>query len=235
MKHVIYCLMILFVMACRPTSIDIVAPEYPDWTVIRAPENKTIMGVWGDLDNTLLISTLSAIYRSTDRGANWQLVLKQSIGMFNVKAYRDTLFTLTSLVNGRYLTSADNYSIDDGKTWLPYRRYNPMFELTNVVDNSPAFLSINPVTTTSGETYRIRRQFFPDSTATLGSFRTPGVITTTNRRINLPVSHQLESLYIDGKNRLYITGSDNVCEEQPTFRFCNGGRGVVYISKKPIP
>ena len=235
MKHVIFCLVGIAMMACQHASTDSVEPEYPGWTVLRAPEKRTVVGVWGDVDNTLLISTMFTIYRSTNRGISWQPVLKQSSGMQGIKAYRDTLFTFRGLVNGQFLESADNYSLDDGKTWLPYQRDNPAFELSTVLHNAPAALSINPVTATTGETYTIHRQFFPDSTATFGSFRTPGAVTTSGRRINLPLLHQLKSLYVDGKNRLYLTGSDNVCEETPTFRFCHDGRGVIYVSKQPTP
>ncbi|MGM9508803.1 hypothetical protein ACS5NO_13795 [Larkinella sp. GY13] len=254
MKTFICCAFILLALSCQKNGSDLVNPahdtvlaEYPDWYTLKAPVDKDILGVWGDWDNTLLISTGFAVFRSTDQGRHWQQVLEQKIGLFGFVQNQDTLFTMSGLTNQsnkefyqQVLVHANNYSLDDGKTWQPYTRRNPLLAdipTHNAVDKR---LLINPVVTSSGTGYKINRVFLNGPAATVGQFETPGVITATGRRIDLPQLHQIQSLYLDGHERLYIAGTDAVCGRGHSgegFSFCNSkqGRGVVYISKRPLP
>lgn len=245
MKRLVYLAMTVLLAACQksdsdtivPPRLDTVATEYPDWYTVKAPVDQAIQGVWGDIDKTLLISTMFTVFRSTDRGKTWQQVQQSSVGVFSVVQYRDTLLTMTGLVNSQALTHPDQYSVDDGRSWTRYsrRNYNPVFEFTT--DFSKLLFFINPVTASNGVTYKINQVFLDGPTATTGQFNTPGVITATKRRIDLPQLHQLNSLYLDAKERLYIAGSDAVCVQDQNFSFCNskGGRGVIYVSKKALP
>lgn len=247
MKPIAYCLLMLAALACNRSDTSVMTPnndtvpaEYPNWYVLKAPIDREIEGVWGDIDKTLLISTMFTIYRSTDRGQHWELVKQQSNGMFSVVQYNDTLFTMSGLQNDSALTSPDNYSVDDGKTWNPYRRYNPGLEYIPRPGVFNRYLEINPVVASNGTSYRINRVFLDGPTATTGVFETPGVVTAAGRRIDLPNLHQLNSLYLDGQQRLYIAGTDAVCSRAGTsgpFAFCNSqqGRGIVYVSKRPMP
>ncbi|WP_157627217.1 hypothetical protein [Spirosoma luteum] len=213
--------------------------EYPDWYTLKAPVDKEIQGVWGNRDKTLLISTGSAIFRSTDQGNHWQQVHQQSVGMFGIVQYRDTLFTMNGLLNYRVLTTADNFSVDDGKSWQPYQRRGSLaFDYYPLMGYNG--FPINPVTASNGVNYKINQVFLNGPTATTGIFETPGIITSDGRRIDLPQLHQLHSLYLDDQQRLYISGTDAVCSRGhsgESFSFCNSqqGRGVVYISKWPLP
>lgn len=219
---------------------DIISPAYEDWYTLRAPVDSEIQGVWGDWDKTLLIATRTNVYRSTDQGKNWQEVLPfQSHGMFGIAQYQDTLFTMTGLSNSQFLTSAKNYSVDDGKTWKAYTRYNPVFEPYRYAGQVNTQFSINPVVNSSGVSYRINQVFLNWPTATMGLFETPGIVTSDGRKIDLPQLHQLRSLYVDSQQRLYISATDAVCgrgHSGESFSFCNSknGRGVVYIAKKSL-
>lgn len=74
-----------------------------------------------------------------------------------------------------------------------------------------------------------------------GPFETPGVISSDGRRVDLPQLPQLNRLFLDRQQRLYVAGSDAVCgrggKTGEPFSFCNSqqGRGVVYISKHVLP
>ncbi len=241
MKTLAYCLLAIAALACGRSDTTVVSPEndtvaseYPDWYVVKAPVDREIEGVWGDIDKTLLISTVSTLYRSTDRGQHWTQVKQQSTGMFGVVQYNDTLFTMSGLRDSRALTNPDNYSVDDGKTWQAYRRYNPGLEYDPRPGVINHYLDINPVAAPNGTSYKINR------VPIKGYIETPGVITATGRRIDLPNLHQLNSLYLDKQQRLYIAGTDAVCSHAGTnepFAFCNSkrGRGIVYVSKRPLP
>lgn len=256
MKTLLYCSLLLLTLSCKKTPSDIVDPkpdtvlaEYPDWYTFKAPVDKDIQGVWGNRDKTLLISTRYLLFRSTDQGKNWQQVHQQSIAMFGVVQNGDTLFTMNGLasqtVKGssespQFLITADNYSLDDGQTWQPYRGRNRLLTDMPAPGTIDKRLLVNPVVTTTGDSYKINRVFLDGPTATTGIFETPGIVTATGRRIDLPQLHQLQSLYLDEQQRLYIAGTDAVCgrgHSGEAFSFCNSkqGRGVVYISKHPLP
>ncbi|TLV02499.1 hypothetical protein [Dyadobacter luticola] len=247
MKVFLYAFLLLAALSCKKSDVDIVESdtvlsEYPDWYTLKSPVDRQIEGVWGNYDKTVLISTMSKIFRTTDQGKHWDLVHEQSTGMFGVVQYQDTLFTMSGLSNQtrdkssqQVLVQADNFSTDDGKTWQKYTAINPALGEIPEFDSPEKFL-INPIVAPTKVTYQIFKAF-RDENATVGNFTTPGVVKSTGERIDLPQLHQLQSLYFDDQQRLYIVGSDAVCGTEESFKFCNskGGRGVVYVSKKALP
>lgn len=255
MKTLIYSAFLILFLSCRKNESDMVAPEhdtvfaeYPGWHTLKAPVDSDIVGVWGDRDKTILISVGYAVFRSTDKGNHWQEVLaQQSNGISGFVQNQDTLFTMTGLSDQsagetyqQFMGYANKYSLDDGVTWQPYVKRNPILANTPTYGSVDNRLRINPVVASTGTKYTINRVFLAGPTATVGQFETPGVITTSGRRIDLPQLHQLQSLYLDGQERLYIAGTDAVCGRGHSgegFSFCNSkqGRGVVYISKNPLP
>jgi hypothetical protein len=237
MKTLIYSLLLLAFVACQQAANpDTIQPEYADWYTMRSPDNRSIEAVWGDIDNTVVISTMFNLYRSVNKGRDWEAVFSISSGMMGLTNYRDTLFVTTGTRSDGYYSQLINptaFSVDLGKSWSAYRRFNPVFDLSgySTVKN----IYNNPVTAANGETYRIWRQYLDDSTKSSRRFITPGVVTKSGRRIDVPKLHQLSTLALDSKGRLYVAGSDEVCGLDPSFRFCNGGRGVVYVSKRALP
>ncbi|REA63793.1 hypothetical protein DSL64_05050 [Dyadobacter luteus] len=248
MKIFLYFFFILIALSCKKSDVDVVVKdtvldEYPDWHTLKAPIDHTISGVWGNYNKTVLISTMFKLFRTTDQGRHWEQVHQRSIGMIGVVQYRDTLFTMTGLTTGinnnihqEVIIHAGDYSIDDGKTWEIYKGRNPILRDHPRYDSPDKFL-INPIIAPNKVTYQINRAFLDGPNAENGTFETPGVVKSTGERINLPQLHQLRSLYLDDELRLYIVGSDAVCGSAESFKFCNSkfGRGVVYVSKKPVP
>ncbi|AMR28043.1 hypothetical protein A0257_13715 [Hymenobacter psoromatis] len=57
--------------ACHQTTDTLVAPDHPDWYALRAPDDRAIQAVTGDIDGALIISTTFHSYRTTDRGRSW--------------------------------------------------------------------------------------------------------------------------------------------------------------------
>lgn len=235
------------ILSCKtpvsePVAQDTVLDEYADWYTLKSPVDYQLKGVWGDYNKTVLISTGDKLFRTTDQGKNWQQVHKQSIGMMGFVQHQDTLFTMSGLSSRgkdkayqQFLVQADNFSTDDGKTWHKYTGRNPV--LRDIPEELPAnkFL-VDPIRTRKGEVYRINKVFEPGNNTGVGTFETPGVVSSLGARIDLPQLHQLQSLYLDEQQRLYINASDAVCQSGYPFKFCNSvaGRGVVFISKKPL-
>lgn len=141
---------------------------------------------------------------------------------------------MSGMLDNKALLNPSNYSIDDGRNWQVYRGHNIVFEYAPSLGYKG--FPFNPVTASNGVSYTINRVFLDSPTATTGAFETPGILTSDGRRIDLPQLHQLSSLYLDSKERLYLAGTDAVYGRGKDFAFCNSknGRGVVYISKKSL-
>ncbi|MHA4742003.1 hypothetical protein [Dyadobacter sp. MSC1_007] len=123
MRVFLYCFLIMVALSCKRSEVtiveqDTVPDQYPDWYTLKAPIDHEIVGVWGNYDKTILISTMSRLFRTTDQGKHWEQVHKQSIGIFGIVQYQDTLFTMSGLssqakkeVHQQVLIHADNYSV----------------------------------------------------------------------------------------------------------------------------
>jgi hypothetical protein len=250
MKILVYCALLVFALSCKKSGTDIeavhqdtVLDEYKDWYTLKAPVDDRIVGVWGDYNKTILISTMSKIFRTTDQGKNWVKVHEQSIGMPGIVKHQDTLFTMSGLssqgngiVSEQILIHADNFSVDDGKTWQRYAGHNPALRDLPQLGSADVRFRINPVSAKTGISWKINQVFLDGPNATMGMFETPGIISSTGMKMDLPQLHQLNSLYLDSQKRIYITGTDAVCEtgfSGKKFGYCNSlaGRGVVYVSK----
>jgi hypothetical protein len=250
MKTLLYCFLIIAALSCKSPDSDIsdikedtVPDEYPDWYTLKAPVDNGIRGVWGNYDKTVVISTGAKLFRTEDQGRHWKQVYESTAILFGIVFYQDTLFAMNGLaiqpgqdISPEFLITPDSYSADDGKSWKRYRGGNPVLYQMPELESAVRF-SINPVVAPGKDTYRINKIYRDGPNATSGPTETPGVITSKGKRIDLPQLHQIQSLFLDDQQRLYIAGTDAVCGLGMDFKFCNsqGGRGVVYISKKSNP
>jgi hypothetical protein len=239
MKNILLTLLLgTLLLACQqgseepPQPEPYVKAEYPDWYTFQAPKNMQINGVWGDIDKTLLIAGISSIHRSTDRGKTWTKVYNNHPA-FGIAMVQDTLFSLQGRVwrpgpefTSVLLDAPGVYSVDDGKTWRLYNRRHR--RLSNVLDNLSYGVAIDPVTASSGAVYRIKPVVEPGNTSSRSS-----IVMSAQRSVDLPNTHQLRSLYVDSRQRLYIVAEPAQCGRE----FCepNTSLSVVYVSKKPMP
>jgi hypothetical protein len=220
--------------ACRKQADEQPTPEYADWYTIKAPEARSIEAVTGDIDGTLIITTRHKIYRTTDRGKTWQTSEPSNLGIVGFLTHRDTLFTLTaglgSLVDSTtvYASHPTHYSADQGRTWQRYQFKQstvPFFDVR---------VPVNRVRTPSGVDYRISIETEPISASSAYVY-TRGIQGPVGPATKLPQEHQLNSIYLDSKARLYVAASAPLCGRGKNFAFCGEQNGVLYVSKKPLP
>lgn len=220
--------------ACHKESLEPSQPEYADWYALRAPEARDIEAVYGDLDETLVISTHFSIYQTKDQGKTW---LKSNYSAhYGVEGFvmrNDTLLALTATLGGvgtpdaSYATSASYYSIDKGATWSLYRNW------TRRVDFDPK-VQLNGATSPAGTAYSIDVRKTPVSpNSTTNYIETIGVKSATGTQLTLPKEHNITSICFDAKSRLYVTASAALCGRRESFAFCGEQNGVLYVSKKP--
>ncbi|SES83666.1 hypothetical protein [Hymenobacter actinosclerus] len=211
----------------QPTVI-----EYADWYALRAPDDRAIEAVAGDIDGTLTITTSFTVYQTKDRGKTWQTGdYANRIGIRGFYQQQDTLLALAagggygSNTNTEYALSPEVFSLNQGLTWQRYRDWRPSLALR---------VKRNRATAATGTEYSIEYQETPvgpnSSTVYIDYL---GVQTSTGQHLTLPQQHQLKSLYFDAKSRLYIAASAPLCGQGRDFKFCGDQKGTLYISKQP--
>lgn len=234
MKKYIAGLLLLLLVACHKEPENTILPEYADWYAIKAPEARAIEAVYGDLDQTLVIATAFTIYQTKDRGKTWQTTYKSDRGLFGFSLKQDTLLVfgaqsgvaLDSMT--AYAVNPFQYSLDQGTTWNRYINRRPDFEIK---------VARNLVTTPSKTEYSIDYLLTPVSpgSTTSNYVESVGIKTSSGRLLTLPNDHQITSLYVDSKSRLYVTASAPLCGRLKNFAFCGDQNGILYISKNPQP
>ncbi|RPD47879.1 hypothetical protein DNI29_10605 [Hymenobacter sediminis] len=207
--------------------------EYAEWYALRAPDDRAIEAVSGNLDGTLVISTAFHIYQTKDRGKTWkQGNYPSSIGVMGFAQIQDTLLALTGQVNTApntsYATHPSVFSLDEGLTWQRYRNWRR--------EHFDPRVARAVVTTPSGTEYSLAYKLTPTSPNSTSSYvETVGVNSSAGQQLTLPQEHQLKTLYLDKQSRLYVAGSAALCGRREKFAFCGEQNGVLYVSKKPQP
>jgi hypothetical protein len=241
MKAIFCSFFILILLSCTRDEVSQLTFEYPDWYTLTSPVDDVIQGIWGDYERNIIIATSYSIYQSTDKGVHWKQVDEQKASISGIVEHEDTLFAMNGVVNigdNQFMANAGKYSIDGGSSWVLYRKYNPFFNTNPSLAPINRQLYINQRIAPNGTIYKINKVYVDSTINTLRRYETPGIITGNGRKIDVPQWHQLRSLYMDEKGRLYITATDAICDRNNSgFVFCNSrnGRGVIYISKQPLP
>jgi hypothetical protein len=230
MKSLYYsiALFLVFLAACKrehSTSIQPDPIEDQNWYILTAPDAREIKGVYGDIDDRLVITDGRKIYFTTDKGRSWQNGdYNANIGLFGFSALGDTLLVLNTLSTTSaspgdlFATRPSHYSLDMGSTWRPYAS-----------TREEIMVPMNRVKSFSGVEYAIKQQ------TSGGYIETTGISTSTGKTITLPARHQIKSLFLDQKSRLYVAGSAAICGDNKTFAFCASENGTLYVSKKTQP
>lgn len=220
---------LILLFSCKKEESPVPQPEHADWYVLRAPDNRDIKAVHGNIDDTLVITTGFQIYVTTDKGRTWQESnYSARVGLFAFMEKEDTLFVMEGQL-GFATTRSDAFgthpfwfSLDKGLTWAetPGRPGMDTWQIP-----------INYAYSGNGIKFGIDMEQSPE-----GYLNTLGIVSESGHKISLPARHQLINVYFDQKSRLYVTGSVALCRNGAIFDFCDDTNrsGTVYISKKPV-
>ncbi len=234
MKHTfLFAILLLALGACQKEPEEIIEPEYKDWYMLKAPDGRAIQAVYGDIDGPLIITTGFEIYQTKDRGKTWRTAIYPSnLGLTGFIRQQDTLLALNAQRGTAFDSTTAHavnpgyFSLDEGATWRPIR--NAAYSQSRV--------AINRVMSTSGTEYSIDYFLTPISPNSSSSYvETVGIKTATGRVLTLPQDHQINSLYLDTKSRLYVAGSAALCGRRDKFAYCGLPNGILYVSKIPQP
>ncbi|MBO0940081.1 hypothetical protein J2I47_26285 [Fibrella sp. HMF5335] len=230
---------IISLLSCQQEPEPYAIPEKGGWYVLQSPTNQPIYAVLGNIDSTLLLSTLSnEIYYTTDKGKSWQMATfnqPNPEGIMGFAARKDTIWAMTSARGGEdgTFTFFDNpvfYSLDSGRSWKHKYRIGEIRTRYKVA------------TSPSGIQYTVEESSTPYAKDPQNALlqETTGIAATDGRLLPLPDRHQTKGLYLDSQQRLYVCNSAPVCGPKNDAKFCGTDensryRGVLYISKQPQP
>lgn len=203
--------------------------ENKDWYILRAPDNREIKAVHGNIDDTLAITTGFRVYVTIDKGKSWtQSNYNANIGLFAFMEQQDTLFVMEGQ-RGSFTTLGNSFgiqptwfSMNHGLTWQRVQGRSLYDEwkvpINYAYSGNGVMFSIDMIQTEEGY------------------LETIGLKSETGRKIPLPARHQLISINFDEKSRLYATGSAPLCGDGGKFEYCDqtNRSGTLYVSKSPI-
>ncbi len=241
-KVFLFVVALITVLSCVQNDTQVVSPavtaEDPDWIKLEIPTGREAYAIAGDIDKTLLVTTWTKAYFSTDRGKTWKESKDFQGRIPGLLVRNDTTFALhTSKFNqqGVLLGAWDAlyFSADYGKTWQYYLQHYKQY----LDDIKP----IGWVQSGTGTVYTIQSHSTPtapgSTTAYVNSSEIKKQDVSGEHTVRFPFNHQLINLHLDSQNRLYVAASGGIYQaEKNNFYCCTDTMpAVIYVSKRPLP
>lgn len=205
----LFCICVVLLQSCvnHDATPSQSANTTVNWQKIELPKGGALYSFYGNIDQTLIVSTLGKILRTEDGGKTWQTVLD------NVDSFSEFR------KNGNEILAVANFtdysSSDDGKTWQALS-----------VDLVP---SLNHSATNSkGTVYKL--EFHSD-----GELGTPtSVLESCGAAWKniFPFQHDIYSIFVDNDDRLYIGTNDWAWNGLSFVESPSGTAAVIYYSSK---
>lgn len=241
-------LILLFVImlfsSCRNTDPQVVIPatEDPNWIRLEIPTGREAYAIAGDLDKTLLVTTWTKAYYTTDQGKTWQESKDFHGRVPGLFVHRDTVFALQASgqdeIGQPYASSAQYFTPDYGRTWQHSAKYYSTYAGYQFYSgiNQPQGI----VQSATGITYRIKQNGTPVSPGSTSLYTNPSELLKQDnfgvQTLRLPFAHKLLNLHLDASNRLYVAASGGTFDQNNQLYCCEDKTpAIVYVSRKPLP
>lgn len=240
----IFLLLATFMAAasCVQNDSRVVQPvgttEDPDWIKLEIPTGREAYAIAGDLNKTLLVTTWTKAYYTTDQGRTWKESKNFDGPIPGLLVRNDTTFALHITRydrQGKLLGAWDalHFTADYGRTWEYYSKY-----YKNYLDDVKP---IGTVKSPTGTVYTIQSHSTPTGPGSTTAFINPSEIKKqdglSQETIRFPFKHRLINLHLDSQNRLYVAASGSTYQPENNGFFCctDTMRAVVYVSRRPFP
>jgi len=205
------------------------------WTKLSIPgQLRGTSAIYGNIDDTLVVATTYKIYITTDKGASWQMVRDEGLGIPSFSMYQGELMALSNFQD--HSTSPTLFSLDMGKNWSAkgkygYEVYDKIWvnrKETKISENESYKIIPQPNEIIDKEYGRPLAQ--PDKLAR--------VTDRGEQLLDFPFRRRLNYIYHDRKNRLYIGAEGTRFEwtvkgNERTYP-TSTDTAIIYISKRPI-
>lgn len=241
MKKALLVVLILAVASCIRTNNSIVQPqatEDPNWIRLQIPTGREAFAIAGDIDKTLLVTTWTKAYYSTDRGQTWQESKDFQGPVSGLYVRNDTTFSLQSTQTDKQgfpiaASLVQYFTPDYGKTWDYYSKYfKGYLEVTKPIGKAQS---------TTGVSYSIKRNTTPVATGSTSFYENPSQLlrqdSNGQRMVEFPFQHRLVNLYLDTQDRLYVGASGGTFEAEHNSLYCctPDMPAIIYVSRKTLP
>lgn len=217
-------LMLVFVNSCKTDDPDFHPndPEMNDsnWIkLVLTDKQRGVTAIYGNYEDTLIVATLSDLYMTTDKGANWKQVYGGSTGISGISSYKGELIAFSSF--GKKATHPFLFSRDNGLTWS----YEGKFD---VLEYDDLETSLSEIAIDNNVSYLIEYRYdgvnvqkdpitdlpLPDQIYRVhGEEKTP---------FDLPSDRRINCIALDKKGRL------NVGAEGTRFEYTIKGNTKIY-------
>lgn len=214
------------------------APAFsdPNWTRIEIANGKEAHAVYGNLDDTLTVSTLYDIRQTYNKGKTWINVKTTHQPFYGLLVKGDSIFTLSSkslkIQSGQVLTSFSQYlSVDKGSSWKSF------YEGAKSINRSKEYATVYP---NNQLAIRLKENLEPingDPTHNSVLKSTVEIIENGNARtLLLPFNNQITNLYLDEKGRLYVSATSAIYDKT-SGKYSDNEKAepaIIYVSKQNI-
>lgn len=239
MRNIAILICFIFFISCKKKDVvkEVTNPipvfNDENWIQIKVPDAREIYAIAGNIDDTLVISTLNKTFLyTTDKGLTWQQS-GEKIGrpiIPGLLVAKDTVYALiasgvNAKTNRKLAGTSSYYSLDKGITWK-----------FSAYENSHKSMDIGTVTAKNGAVFELNYHYGT------GNNQGYSLRTTISKTVNgaitpftVPISEQPLNLYIDRNDRLYVTTSGKAFDNNGFFIGSSyGDPAYIYISKKAV-
>lgn len=229
---------LIFLSSCAKKDVVEVPPKFnnPNWDRIEIANGKEAHAVYGNIDGTLMVSTIYAVNQTTDKGKNWREIKRNNQPVYGFLIKKDTIFALTANFlktqsNQPIASYSDSFTSDNGLTWKSADQFNVS------KDRKQEYATVH---LNNQVTLRIKENLEPINGNPNHSYVLKSDVEIikngTTELLDLPFNNQITNLYVDEKGRLYISATSAI-HDKNSGKYLNYEKdqpAIVYISKQNI-
>ncbi|SHG61607.1 beta propeller repeat protein [Pedobacter caeni] len=231
-------LMIAFLSSCakkevpdQPLSLD-----DPNWTKIEIADGKEAHAVYGSIDDTLMVSTLTEIYLTTDKGKTWLKTKTNHQPVYGFLSVKDTIFALQAITmkdmnNQRLATFGSYFSLDKGFTWDWCSKFNISEKRSKAyatvsLDNQTEIKlkeNLEPIGGNPNHNYVLKSEI-------------EVVKNGSSKILQVPFDNQITNLHLDKSGRLYVSATNDI-HDKKTGKYLSTEKNrpaIIFISKQKV-
>ncbi len=205
----------------------------PNWIQIKVPNAGEVNAVAGSINDTLLVTTRTKSFFTTNKGATWQ-ESKNFNGPTGLLVVKDTIYALAA--NGfdakfekSYASLSQYYTLNKGGSWN-----------NSAYQNLYKSMQTGIATAKDGSMFKLNYHTGADKNGNGNNYVLQTTIARTDRLGNTqsfsyPTKRQPVNLFVDKQDRLYIpTSGGYITEAGVLFGSSMFDPAYIYVSKKAV-
>ncbi|TBO40499.1 beta propeller repeat protein [Pedobacter kyonggii] len=231
--------LMMVLSSCAKKEVPVVPPIFndPNWTRIEIADGKEAHAVYGSIDDTLMVSTLTEIYQTTDKGKTWLKTKVNHQPIYGFLSVKDTVFALQSngLLNDnlRMATFSQYFSLDKGFTW----DWCSKFRISEQRFQEFATVSVNNLLKIK---LKENIEPFDENSAPWSGYVLKSDIQVfkngTSKILQVPFDNQINNVHVDKSGKLYVSVGRGI-HDKKTGKYLSSEKSqsaIIYISKKNV-